>query len=100
MVARQKETEQLDEFLHKLADFHERQRQFVQRVQRYRQWLANYRASMQRYEVRRQAQQERGIIPAHLPITAPAPQQADQSTPSDVTDAQWERVASLLNLPQ
>jgi hypothetical protein len=100
MVAKQRTDDQLAEFLDQLATFHESQRQFVERVRRYRQWLEDYRTSLQGYMARKQMQRERGIIPTNIPITIPPLQRAEQSAPSDVTDAQWERVAPLLSLPQ
>src|SRR5215472_327489 len=82
----------LQVFLQQLALFHESQHQFVQRVQRYRQWVVTYHTHLHTYLARTQPQ-EHPVTPASAPITVVA-------TAIDVTDAQWERVASLLTISQ
>jgi hypothetical protein len=76
--------------LEQLAAYHERNRQFAQRVQQFSQWLAEYRAQLEDLHRRLHAQRHTVDPPATTSLTAP----------SDVTDAQWERVAPVLTIPQ
>jgi hypothetical protein len=91
MFPAEQPSDHMQAILDRYAAMQERQKQFAQQVVRYRQWLAAYRTHLHAYLARKQAQ---------AALNTPPPPPTVPTTSSDVTDAQWERVASLLYLPQ
>jgi transposase len=92
--------ERYQEFLQQLATYDQRHQQFAQSVRRFQHWLITYRTSIEQYLECAQRRQVKAVSAlSSWQESVPAPN-ADPVTSSDVTDAQWELVASLVTIPQ